>query len=223
MVVPTDPCQPSPCGLFSECRVSGTNPSCSCLQNYIGIPPNCRPECVSNAECPQHLACINQRCKDPCPGTCGQNAECRVVSHSPNCVCVPGYVGDPFNLCSLPPRQPIQASLHPCSPSPCGANAVCKELNGAGSCTCLPDYFGNPYESCRPECLRNSDCPSNKACVNQKCKDPCPGTCGQNADCQVVNHLPSCTCIPGYTGDPYRYCNIIPPQRKILTIPKTTC
>nr|1OIG_A Chain A, Dumpy, isoform Y len=24
----------------------------------------------------------------------------------------------------------------------------------------------------RPECVLNSDCPSNQACVNQKCRDP---------------------------------------------------
>lgn len=97
----------------------------------------------------------------------------------------------------------------PCLPSPCGANAVCREQNGAGSCSCLLEYFGNPYEGCRPECVINSDCVPDRACIRNKCQDPCPGTCGQNADCQVVNHLPSCTCRIGYTGDPFRYCNTI--------------
>jgi hypothetical protein len=106
--------------------------------------------------------------------------------------------------------------LSPCSPSPCGANAQCREQNGAGACTCLQDYIGNPYEGCRPECVLNSDCPYNKACIKNKCQDPCPGTCGQNAVCQVVNHLPSCTCNPGYTGEPFRYCNLPPPERKTL-------
>ncbi len=100
----------------------------------------------------------------------------------------------------------------PCVPSPCGANAICREQNGAGSCSCLPDYLGDPYEGCRPECLVNSDCPLNKACVNTKCKDPCPGTCGPNAECRTVTHTPSCTCLPGYSGDPFRYCSPIPVQ-----------
>lgn len=100
-VVPQDPCQPSPCGPFSQCRDIGGSPSCSCLSNYVGTPPNCKPECVSNSECPNHLACINQKCKDPCPGSCGSNAECRVVSHAPNCFCIPGYTGDPFSACSV--------------------------------------------------------------------------------------------------------------------------
>lgn len=99
--------------------------------------------------------------------------------------------------------------LSPCTPSPCGSNAICKEQNQVGSCTCLPEYIGNPYEGCRPECVINSDCSSTLACIRSKCQNPCPGTCGQNAECQVVNHLPSCTCIPGYTGDPFRYCNLV--------------
>jgi hypothetical protein len=108
--------------------------------------------------------------------------------------------------------------LQPCHPSPCGANANCREQNGAGACTCIQDYVGNPYEGCRPECVLNSDCPSNLACLNSKCKDPCPGTCGRNAVCQVVNHLPSCTCLTGYTGDPFRQCSIIQNERKKLSI-----
>jgi hypothetical protein len=79
--------------------VSGDTPSCSCLLDYTGSPPNCRPECVSNSECASHLACINLKCRDPCPGSCGTNAECRVVSHTPNCVCPSGFTGDPFIQC----------------------------------------------------------------------------------------------------------------------------
>lgn len=211
---PVDPCRPSPCGPNAECRAVGESPSCSCLPNYFGNPPNCKPECVNNAECPSNLACINLHCKDPCPGTCGQNAECRVVSHTPMCVCLQGYEGDPFNQCHIKQMVQYEQST-PCIPNPCGVNAVCKEQNGAGSCQCLPEYFGNPYEGCRPECVINSDCPSNRACVRNKCQDPCPGTCGQNAECQVVNHLPTCTCYQGYTGDPYRYCSIpLDEQRK---------
>lgn len=229
VTIPTNPCQPSPCGPNAQCKVVGESPSCSCLPDFLGAPPNCRPECVSSSECSSHLACINLKCTDPCPGVCGVNSECRVVSHTPNCVCLPGFVGDPFTQCSpqigtelltvnhdcnvafcLSLVEPVSNEiLTPCIPSPCGANAVCKEQNGAGSCSCLPDYIGNPYEGCRPECVINSDCPPNEACMNSKCKDPCPGTCGQNADCQVINHLPSCACRPGYSGDPFRFCSIV--------------
>jgi len=206
------PCQPSPCGPNAECRPVGDQPSCSCLPGFSGTPPNCRPECVSNSDCPRHLACINQKCKDPCPGTCGTNAECRVVNHTPRCFCLQGFTGDPFTMCHTAAPAPAEENINPCNPTPCGANAVCREQSRAGSCVCLPEYIGNPYEGCRPECVLNTDCPSNKACIRNKCQDPCPGTCGQNADCQVVNHLPACTCRPGYTGNPFQYCSVIPQQ-----------
>lgn len=103
-----------------------------------------------------------------------------------------------------------------CSPSPCGPNAICKN----GNCECLPEYIGNPYEACRPECILNSECPRDKTCLKNKCKDPCPGTCGQNAVCDVVNHIPVCSCIPGYIGDPFVSCRTQPQGKcnKILFI-----
>lgn len=208
---PKNPCQPSPCGPNAKCTVNGDSHSCSCLPEFTGSPPYCRPECISNSECASNLACIGQKCKDPCPGLCGVNAECRVFSHTPMCVCLPGYSGDPFVQCETP-RQPQIEYVDPCNPSPCGTNAECKTRNKAATCLCLRDYFGDPYQGCRPECVVNSDCPSNKACVQNKCKDPCPGTCGQNAECYVRNHLATCNCLTGYSGDPYRYCNIISPR-----------
>lgn len=164
---------------------------------------------MSSSECPFNLACINEKCRDPCPNSCGLNSECKVVSHTPNCICLTGYTGDPFSQCILQPQPVVVEVSTPCTPSPCGANAICREQNGAGSCSCLPDYIGNPYEGCRPECTINSDCPTNRACIRNKCQDPCPGTCGPNALCQVINHLPTCTCIESYTGNPFSVCTVI--------------
>ena len=113
------------------------------------------------------------------------------------------------NLCffSVPPRIEI---VDPCNPSPCGSNAVCNNRQRAAACQCIPEYFGDPYVACRPECVVNSDCPSNKACQRNKCIDPCPGTCGINALCQVRSHIPTCTCIEGYIGDPFTECRLKP-------------
>lgn len=95
-----NPCIPSPCGPHSQCRVVGSHAACSCLPNYIGRSPNCRPECVINADCSSNLACVNERCKDPCPGACGSLAVCNVVNHNPICTCMPGYTGDASRGCS---------------------------------------------------------------------------------------------------------------------------
>lgn len=94
-----NPCRPSPCGPNSQCREINEHAICSCLAGYIGIPPMCRPECSVSSECPLNKACINEKCVDPCPGTCGQNARCNVVNHNPICSCSPGYTGDPFSGC----------------------------------------------------------------------------------------------------------------------------
>lgn len=102
--------------------------------------------------------------------------------------------------------EPVQ--VNPCSPSPCGPNSQCRELNDQAVCSCLLGYLGSP-PSCRPECVVNSDCNLDEACTNQKCRDPCPGTCGNNALCHVKNHNPICSCRPAYTGNPFTSCTPI--------------
>lgn len=202
-----NPCVPSPCGPNSQCQELNQSPVCSCLPTYIGTPPNCRPECTINSECSFVQACIREKCRDPCPGSCGTNAKCSVINHTPICACIEGYSGDPFSFCSPKPVQPPQlVESDPCNPSPCGANAQCHN----GICTCLPEYQGDPYAACRPECVLNNDCPKNRACIRMKCVDPCPGTCGQNAECAVINHIPMCTCLPGYSGNAFTFCSKIP-------------
>lgn len=100
-----DPCKPSPCGPNSQCQVINDSPSCSCLPEFSGSPPNCRPECISNTECSSQLACINQKCKNPCIGSCGSGADCHVISHTPMCTCLSGYTGDPFSQCIFKERK----------------------------------------------------------------------------------------------------------------------
>lgn len=203
----------------------------------LGAPPNCRPECAIHQDCPLHLACINNQCKDPCVGTCGFNAECVTQNHQPRCSCLPGFDGDPFStcnpiqgkcllfslrdVCSIELLSVVEAPRDPCNPSPCGSNALCKQRNGAGSCVCQKDFFGDPYVGCHPECVMNNDCEASKACLLRKCQDPCPGSCGLNAECQVVNHRPSCFCLPRYTGNALAACYPIVEQSKTMPVYST--
>ena len=100
----------------------------------------------------------------------------------------------------------IQEDLvDPCIPSPCGPNSLCRIVNGQAVCTCKPEYTGPP-PYCRPECTLSAECPINRACINQKCENPCPSPCGRNTICVVINHSPICTCQNGYTGDPLIKC-----------------
>lgn len=96
---PANPCVPSPCGPYSQCRDVNERAICSCLENYVGSPPACRPECTISSECFLDKACVNQKCVDPCRNACGQNARCQVINHNPICSCSVGYVGDPFISC----------------------------------------------------------------------------------------------------------------------------
>lgn len=103
---------------------------------------------------------------------------------------------------SIPLSAPDAPPNDPCYPSPCGSNAQCAD----GVCTCLPEYQGDPYSGCRPECVLSTECPRDKACIRNKCSDPCPGTCGQDAICDVVNHIPMCSCPQGKSGNPFVLC-----------------
>lgn len=101
-------------------------------------------------------------------------------------------------------EQPV---ANPCNPSPCGVNTHCRASGGNALCECLPGFHGNPDGSgCRPECVISSDCPRDKACVNTKCIDPCPGVCGYGAHCQVINHSPICSCPAPTVGHPFVEC-----------------
>lgn len=109
------------------------------------------------------------------------------------------------------------APKDPCLPSPCGMNAECRNIDGTASCSCLPIYRGSP-PNCRPECRVNSECPMNLACNNEKCRDPCLGSCGITSLCTVYNHVSVCTCPEGYTGDPFSNCYPRPVTSKKLFI-----
>ena len=100
------------------------------------------------------------------------------------------------------PATPIS----PCSTTTCAFNAQCTVEYNVAKCTCLFGYEGDPYTECRPECVSNSDCETTKACIGNKCEDPCEGICGINALCEVDNHNPICYCPSDLTGDPFTRC-----------------
>lgn len=197
------------------------------MPEYFGDPYiGCKPECISNNDCARDKACIQNKCKDPCPGVCGINAFCQTFNHNPTCSCNDGYTGDPLSSCRVAPQKlrknvkiyflghkthflnsTANEPTNPCIPSPCGPNSQCREIDSHAVCSCSSNYIGMP-PSCRPECITSSECPQDKACVREKCIDPCPGTCGSNARCQVLNHNPICSCAPGYTGDPFVQCQV---------------
>lgn len=140
------------------------------------------------------MACLNRQCINPCTvNPCASNAECHIENHRRTCQCPPAYAGDPFINCyegiilypflliSLPNKQLNVFFLHYCFPSTENVVLV--------------------------ECGTNTECPSDKACINQRCQDPCSSNrCGLNAECITINHHPSCHCQSGLAGDPQLQC-----------------
>lgn len=100
-----NPCQPSPCGPNSQCRENNGQAICSCLPEFSGSPPGCRPECVVSSECALNKACINRKCADPCQNACGSNSICHVNNHNPICICQNGFTGNPLSQCYSIPRK----------------------------------------------------------------------------------------------------------------------
>lgn len=187
------PCTSSPCGPNSECQSNGMNYTCQCMPNYVGSPPNCKPECLSNAECASHLSCIDERCKDPCEDDiCGNSANCHVANHTPICKCPKNYTGDPFVACTLDVTTSVPLAVTASVPLAVTAS--------------VPQM--------RKECVLYGDCPEDKACFNNKCIDPCKEACGIQAECTVEDHFAVCSCAAGYTGEPLIACHRIPPPGK---------
>lgn len=165
-------CNPNPCGANADC----SGGQCTCIPEYQGDPyQGCRPECLNNADCNRDKACIRYKCVDPCINTCAQNAKCDVVNHIPVCFCSEGFTGDPFTNCKPFIYEDVTQRPEPCGPpSPCGPNSACRNINDHAVCSCLTGYIGAPPQ-CRPECVIQSECQPNQACVNKKCIDPCIG------------------------------------------------
>lgn len=127
-----------------------------------------------------------------------------------------GFLNAIFTSSVYPVRD---EPINPCEGNPCGPNSICKVHNYQAVCSCLPNYFGRP---CRPECIMDSDCPTSLACVCDKCKSPCDGTCGPNAHCTVLYHRAHCICNEGFSGDPFSGCSQVVLCKQNFQISKKT-
>lgn len=209
-------CQSSPCGPHAECIDIGdgtSDYSCKCLTDFINRPPNCRPECTTDSHCADDMNCMNYHCKEACtPRLCGPNAVCNTTDHKTKCECKENYIGDPYHQCIL---QRNLSNFNPCDSIQCGNNTKCVQQNGIGLCQCLPNFIGNAYVGCiratKPDqkCLKHTDCLSTQTCIQNKCINPCPDFCPDNADCKINDHILVCSCKAGYSGDDYHYCTKI--------------
>lgn len=218
-----DPCVVlEPCQRPAICEVTPTSPVrtmlCICPDGYVSRGKGgCKPTpgikevggCISDSDCPADKSCLNSVCRDPC--NCGLNAECRIKDHKPVCTCRQGFEGNPeFECskieCSINSDCPgthvcrNQLCIPACQGEQCGSNAQCLAIEHRAVCECIPGHGGNARIACTPlGCRSDDECPTDKACVNGKCNDPCTTTalCAQDELCKVYHHRPQCACPPG--------------------------
>lgn len=199
-----DPCFGNPCGPNAKCQSYGDEPICSCLPDYIGKPPRCRPECIRPEECPATKACLDNRCVDPCPGICGVNAECFVVNHNPICSCIHGYTGDPFIRCTE--IRPIASTPRPTTPaSPVPEYTRPTTLPPIGEHKEITDETITPSKIETSTYSPIGETPSLDKPLHY---DPCdPSPCAANAICKMgYDGKPMCECKDGYFGNPLVIC-----------------
>lgn len=230
-----NPCiELSPCANTAHCSVLDSVPVrtmvCECPEMHVpDVNGECRaikvqiptPSCISDSECPDNEACINRQCRNPC--NCGINAQCTIQNHRAICSCDEGFEGNPYTSCRAvgcridreceSGKACVNGNcINPCLINdPCGTNAECFTVNNKANCRCLSGYRGNPYERCTIiGCRTNSDCPSDKACVNQQCVNPCmyDNPCSVHAECRPQNHIAVCKCPVGFYGNPYVDCRL---------------
>lgn len=192
-------------------------------------------DCSSDTDCAQNEKChilspLRRKCTDACLSVqCPHNSECEPVDHSPTCKCPKGSTKTTLFGCTkvidttsdfIPPPQrnrslkvsaveiSTQSSTlsRSCSAEEfnCGPNAVCRHSRGIPTCFCEPRFIGNP-PNCKRECTFNIECPTNQACVRNKCRNACRNKCGPNARCRVstgASRTHNCSCRSGFEGNP---------------------
>ncbi|CAL4155880.1 unnamed protein product [Meganyctiphanes norvegica] len=81
--------------------------------------------------------------------------------------------------------------------------------NHTATCTCHDSLNGNPYayesDSGCHNCINDSHCRFDEACVGHTCNDVCSSLCVGMAICTSQNHAAACTCRSSLVGNPYAH------------------
>lgn len=175
-------------------------------------------ECQRDSDCPYDKACYNEKCLNPCTygaTQCGRGAECLAQGHRANCICPAGTQGNPLISCVTGLCQynedcadheacdRLNRVCRPvCDDETCASRATCIGRNHQATCECASGTRGNPYVECardepEPVCRTDGDCPSQQACINSMCSNPCTviSPCSRQQSCSVVDTLPLRTMI----------------------------
>lgn len=183
-------CRFAVCGPNSDCVAKNHTYFCECKEGFVREPSTgyCirrDDECREDGHCQAFQSCKTNalgiyKCVDVCLDfICSANSKCVAADHKGQCVCEPGFTGDPQS------RQGChQIPLNEC---PSGVNCAPQSQVG---------------------CKSDNDCPLDENCMSNQCINPCASktSCGTNAICRVENHEKICSCRVGTNGHPYIEC-----------------
>lgn len=175
-------------------------------------------ECLSDNDCSDDKLCSNERCIPACLSEshkCAARANCIARDHQAQCKCNPGMIGNPYiscdpekkfeceidSDCQLPTHgclsgfcKDLCLELHPCN-TPAKCQVIPSSPIRTMICICPDGYISSGSGSCKQidskiiaGCIADSDCPPERSCVNNLCRDPC--NCGPNAECRIKEHKP---------------------------------
>ncbi|XP_041673606.1 neurogenic locus notch homolog protein 1-like isoform X3 [Drosophila eugracilis] len=223
------------CGTNAQCRVVGRKAQCSCPPDFFGNPMSeCRPleggcsskPCGENSKCTEVPGGYECACMDGCIGDahqgclcggplvnacqdhpCGLNAACHVLENDQaECYCPEDFPnGDAYVQCYLTPPKPD------CRTQGCDVG------------DCVRQGYEYVCQQDTEQCYSDTDCPSEKSCLQGHCSDPCTmrGVCGVNALCKTVLHRPQCSCPSCHIGRPEVECKPDPKCLPEEADPKT--
>ncbi|XP_076469573.1 stabilin-2-like [Babylonia areolata] len=218
------------CGLCEDTKKFGSNctEDCMCVNGYCDNGPTgsgaCRL-CFAGFEGPlcdqEIMTCDNL--------TCAANSRCEEPSGQPECVCDPGYEGQPSNVTACTPVNVCENDAD----RVCGERVCVYDGPGRFKCRC-PDGHRDDGVRCHPinPCdFRNGGCDlQSTMCMHtgantstcdclthyenyvegEGCSlvDVCPtADCHRNANCSTTGpNQYRCTCLPGYVGDGKENC-----------------
>lgn len=174
-----NPCKTdNPCGSSQVCDVINHRILCTCENGFILNNDNsCESQpgkqlsaCSLDADCSEETACLGGRCKNMCDDNpCGINATCymrhKIGEAMMICECEEGFVGNPFEECSIISRVPSGClrnnecpwsefcsngrCVDPCSDiGVCGDGAMCQAHNHRAVCSCPLRHAGDPHIAC---------------------------------------------------------------------------
>uniref|UniRef100_A0A1A9ZCQ3 EGF-like domain-containing protein n=1 Tax=Glossina pallidipes TaxID=7398 RepID=A0A1A9ZCQ3_GLOPL len=201
-----DECSENPCHITARCENLPGSYRCVCPEDTVGdaFTKGCAApkECYKHDDCSQTLACINDKCSNPCSEiACGPNALClKSENHQAFCECPSGYLGDPFDTsvgcfkvecitnddCASDKSCDEQTNrcIRPCDLITCGKGS-CNVVDHKAVCACFEGYQ-----------WLNDVCEDVDECLARPCHS--------SAFCQNLQGTFNCQCPEGLIGDPIK-------------------